>query len=387
MKLMPSRAGLSFLALMLVALPASVTATPQFARQYAVDCSHCHVAPPRLNQQGENFLARGYRFDASPGTAARRTLPLAVWNTFDVEYRDSADLTKAYPSRVEIISAGNIARTRAAYFIELRALSQQIGTGNRLLNRSGRFEDAFIAFPVNPGNNLLLTVGQFRALNQVDVSRRLSLSEPLAFSAAIADPKRARTARLTSLRAFSPAGRQPGVRLLYQRPGRSNAADGWYAGVTLPLAGELTLPFTDAASFEFEARPKGVFAETYYRTGMTSIGGHAFIGRDRSLLNVVITSDVTARWSFSGALGYDSVRGVTAARYTVGGEYGFTQHLVAGTRVDHRTGAGRDPAVLVYANGHVPFGPPAFRQSVRLQFEQTLQRDNLRSALAVSHIF
>lgn len=366
---------------------APVWASPQFARQYRVDCSFCHVAPPRLNQQGENFLARGYQLDPATQIAAQRTMPLAVWNTFDIEHRDAADLTKGFPSRVEIISGGRLGRTRASYFIELRALSQQIGSGNRLLNRSGRFEDAFVAVPVDARNRFLLTIGQFRTLNQVDVSRRLSLSEPLAFSTGVPDRQPARTARLTSLRAFSPAGRQPAVRLMYQRVGRANAADGWYAGVTVPLAGELTLPFTDPASFEFEARPKGLFTETYYRSGLTSFGGHLFLGDDRGLGHIVLTSDVTPRWSFLGALGFDRAIGVSTTRYSVGGEYVFSRSLIGGTRVDHRTGAERDPAVLLYLNGHVPFGPSGFRQSVRLQVEQTLQPDNLRTAVGVSHIF
>ena len=366
----------------------SLEATPQFSRQYAVDCSYCHVAPPRLNQRGEDFLARGYRLDPLKPMPSHRTVPLAVWNTFDLEYRRTPGFTKGYPSRVELISGGPVGTTPASYFIELRALSQQIGAGNRLLNRSGRFEDAFINVPMKPLKSLTATIGQFRALGQIDVSRRLSLSEPLAFSAGIADPRPpSSSARLTALRAFSPSGRQPGVRLTYQRPGSQHAADGWYSALTLPLTGELTIPFTDAASFEFEVRPKGVFGESYYRSGLTAFGGHVFVGNDRSLANLVVNSDLTDRWAVLGAVGFDRLRGTTASRYSVGAEYIFTRRLLSGARFDHRTGQNRRPAVLVYLNGHVPFGPEQFRQAVRLQFEQTLQRDNLRSALALSHVF
>jgi len=366
----------------------SLEATPQFARQYAVDCSYCHVAPPRLNQRGEDFLARGYRFDPVQPMPSHQTVPVAVWNTFDLEYRRTPGFTKGFPSRVELISGGPIRSTRASYFIELRALSQQIGAGNRLLNRSGRFEDAFVTVPLGPVKALTATIGQFRALSQVDVSRRLSLSEPLAFSASIAGTRPpSSNARLTGLRAFSPSGRQPGIRVTYQRAGTAHAADGWYSALTLPLTGELTIPFTDAASFEFEARPKGVFGESYYRSGLTAFGGHVFVGNDRSLANLVVNSDVTDRWAVLAALGFDRLRGTTEGRYSVGAEYVFTRSLISGARVDHRTGQNRRPAVLLYVNGHLPFGPDAFRQAVRLQFEQTLQRNNVRSALALSHIF
>ena len=111
---------------------------------------------------------------------SHRTIPLAIWNTVDLEYRRAQRLTKGYPGRIELVSAGPLGGTRASYFVELRALSQSIGARNRLLNRSGRFEDLFVTVPVNASSSLTMTVGQFRALNQVDVSRRLSLSEPLA---------------------------------------------------------------------------------------------------------------------------------------------------------------------------------------------------------------
>lgn len=39
---------------------------PSFARKYALDCTACHTAPPRLNTFGERFLENGYQL---PGTA------------------------------------------------------------------------------------------------------------------------------------------------------------------------------------------------------------------------------------------------------------------------------------------------------------------------------
>jgi hypothetical protein len=155
-------------------------ATPQFARTYLVDCAYCHSAPPRLNERGLDFLTADYRIDSKDERSS--TLPLAVWNTADVEWRHSTDVVKGFPSRVELISAGPIGRSRVSYFAEWRALSQSVGGNGRLLNRSGRFEDLLLRVPVTNGGAFAITVGQFRALTQVDVSQRLSLSEPLVFS-------------------------------------------------------------------------------------------------------------------------------------------------------------------------------------------------------------
>jgi hypothetical protein len=367
-------------------LPADANATPQFARAYRVDCSHCHSLPPRLNERGLAFVTAGYRF--ADGTADRRpTVPLALWNTVDAEWRHSADLSKAFPSRVELISAGPIAKSRLSYFAEWRALSQSLQSNGRLLNRSGRFEDLFLRAPVGMGGSLALTAGQFRALSQVDVSLRLGVSEPLVFSSSVPAATRARSARLTSLRSFSAAGRQPGVRLEYQQRAAEISADGWSAAVTLPLAGELTIPFTDAASFEFEARPKGVFLETYRRWGLTSIGGHSFLGDRRRLGTIVVTHDVADRIALLGGVGAFHAAGVTDARLSVGGELTLSPNVVAGVRVDHRTRQRVDPVVLLYGNGHLPFGPPAFRQALRFQIEQRVQERNHVTTLALSHVF
>jgi hypothetical protein len=356
-------------------------ATPQFARRYRVDCSHCHSAPPRLNERGFRFLAAGYRLD---GVASSGTVPLAIWNTVDIERRHSIDLTKGFPSRVELISAGSVGDSNIVYFAEWRALSQSIGGDRRLLDRSGRFEDLYVSIPL-PGA-FAVTAGQFRGLAQVDVSQRLSLSEPLAFSAGLAG-RRSLSSRLTGLRAFSPSGRQPAARVEYRRT-MNTPGDGWFAGATLPLTGELTIPFTDAASFELEGRPKGVFLEVYRRSGLTSFGGHSFLGdSDRRSITGVVTRDINDRVLLFGALGRFSVAGADDTRFSVGGEFTATQHLVGGLRVDHRTNLNRDPAVLLYGNVHVPFGPAAFRQAFRVQLEQRIESSNHITAVAFSHVF
>ena len=381
------RAALTALGLVacIVATPRLVEATPQFARTYRVDCSYCHDLPPRLNTRGWNFLQAGYRLDVEPRAF---TIPVAVWNTIDLEARHSADLVKGYPGRVEFVSSGPLGRSGAAYFAEWRALSQSIRGNRRLLNRSGRFEDLFVRAPLTARGPVWITLGQFRGLTQVDVSQRLSLSEPLAFSSSVPG-ERARSARLTGLRAFSASGRQPSVRAEYQVTRNTAApADGWFVAATLPLAGELTIPLTDAASFELEGRPKGVFVETYRRAGLTSVGGHAFVGdQRRRLITGVVTHDMGNRFALLASVGAFHAGGVHDMRLSIGGEATISASLVGGARVDHRTGQNRDPAVLLYGNGHLPFGPSSFRQALRLQIEHRIQPANHATAFALSHVF
>lgn len=219
------------------------------------------------------------------------------------------------------------------------------------------------------------------------LSQRLSLSEPLVFSSGVPG-RRATDARLTSLRGFSASGRQPAVRAEYQLTRAQSPADGWFAAATVPLTGELTIPFTDAASFEFEGRPKGVFLEGFRRSGLGSIGAHAFVGdANRRVLTGVVTHDLGHRLTLLAGVGAFHAAGVTDTRFSLGGEVTLSSRLVGGVRVDHRTGQGRDPAVLLYGNGHLPFGPPAFRQALRLQIEQRIQSGSHVTGLAVSHIF
>jgi hypothetical protein len=363
--------------------PATSDATPQFARTYRVDCSACHSAPPRLNARGLQFLASGYRFETDRRS---RTIPLAIWNTVDLEWRHTTDVAKGFPGRVELISAGPLGRTRTAYFAEWRALSQSVGAGGRLLDRSGRFEDLFLRVPLGPADAFSVTVGQFRTLTQVDVSQRLSLSEPLVLSSGVAG-RPSSDPRLTALRAFSASGRQPAVRAEYQLAGQQGS-NGWFAAVTAPLTGELTIPFTDAASFELEGRPKGVFVEGFRRAGLSSWGGHAFIGdAQRRVFSVLVTQQLNDRIALLGGIGTFHAAGTRDTRFSVGSEVTLSSYLVGGIRVDDRSGRDRHAAVFLFGNTHVPFGPSAFRQALRVQIEHRVQRANHGTTIALSHLF
>src|SRR5688572_24032519 len=205
------------LAILVSAVPAVPWADeiPYFARKYGVACTQCHVAPPKLNAFGEEFVARGYDM---PGLTPRRTWPFALWVSGRSESLpvpdDVADNLKAYLNRVELISGGKVVAPWLSYFLEWRAISQEARANGTLRDRSGRFEDLYITAARNQAE---LSLGQFRQIAQVDVSRRLGLSEPLVLSSSLAGTGGG-SPRERGLRAFSPSGRSPAVRAAWNQP-------------------------------------------------------------------------------------------------------------------------------------------------------------------------
>ncbi|MGH9788770.1 MAG: hypothetical protein ACRD4U_08740 [Candidatus Acidiferrales bacterium] len=387
---MPPRGASLLLLCLALALPALLlvpregAAAPHFARRYGVSCGTCHVIPPKLNQFGEEFLARGYRFPGDEPT--QRTWPFAVWATWRGQWETGpAERGRGLPNRVEIISGGPNPRTRAFYFLEWLPVSQQTDGNNRRVERHGRFEDLFVSVPLGR-SDAFFTVGQFRALSQVDVSRRLSLSEPLAFATGVAG-RPATTSRLTSLRSFSPSGRSPGLRVHHQWQRGARASDGWYNSATVPFAGELVIPLTERVhheqGFAFEARPKGAFVESYYRYKLSSFGGHAFLGDDRQLYGLVGVYN-RGPWFSTAALGFAHERnGSRDTRVSWENELVPWDWLAVGVRVDDRTGSNRPVAVIP----HVNFEFPLTTYVVRITGEYRQQRGNRQWLLETGVVF
>src|SRR5687767_14796919 len=156
------------------------TSIPYFARRYGVTCNYCHVAPPKLNANGEAFVARGYDL---PDRQARATWPFAVWLSGRSEALPGVDPMRSYLNRIEVISGGRIVAPWLSYFVEWRPLSLETRANGSLRDRSGRFEDLFLTAT---GSRAEVAVGQFRLINQVDVSRRIGLAEPLVLSTSLA---------------------------------------------------------------------------------------------------------------------------------------------------------------------------------------------------------
>lgn len=359
--------------------PAAATAF--FARKYDTQCNTCHVIPPKLNRTGEQFLANGYKF-AAGAVPAKRTLPFAVWATWRGEVDQGRDRGRGLPNRVELIFSGPVGKSRASYFIEWLPVSQQRDAANRRIQRHGRFEDLQLSLPVFRS---FVTVGQFRPLAQVDVSRRFSLSEPLAFSTGVAGPP-ALSSRLTSLRAFSASGRSPAVRFSHQWTGASSS-DGFHVMATLPFAGEFVIPLTPEVhrtqGFEFEARPKGVFLESFYRRGLSSIGAHAFLGDERRLVGLVAVGNRGPFFSTLAVVRARERSGQSDTRVSWENELVPVRWLALGLRLDDRTGANRPLAVIPHVN--VMF--PLTSYMLRFTVEHRQQRANRQWLIELGTVF
>lgn len=323
-----------FLVTCTLLLAAPAEAIPYFARKYDVGCGSCHSVVPKLNTTGLAFRANGYSL---PGFTARQTLAVAAWVSGRYENRPDADTSGTVLDKVELISGGRLG-SRVSYFAEWRAVSLDLQDGGGRSDRSGRFEDLFVGLAIS--DSLTLTAGQFRHFNQFDVSLRLSASTPLALGGSVSGERQpGDTDRQASLRRFSPAGRSPSAMLTYHAPtgGGINSADGWYAHAAVPFPGEFSIPLTaearDRASFEFDTRAKGVVLESYYRHGLSSIGGHAYLGRDSKLYTGLFSLD-PGRWNTTFAIGSGVANGVSDHRLSWWTEYQPAAGLNLGYRLD-----------------------------------------------------
>jgi hypothetical protein len=320
-----------------------------------------------LNARGQDFLQRGYRPSPDSDLPYLETAPVAAWITLRQEERLDSNLSEGFVPRVELISAGpvripGIIEETVSYFIEWRTISLETRPNGTLRDRSGRFEDAYLNWQLT--DRFQVTAGQFRGLTQVDVSRRLTVSEPILFSTSLAGDPNPGNPRVTSLRAFSPAGRQPGVMLQYQAIAGESEADGLFLSAVLPFVGEWSLPINPEAhteaSFVSQGPPKGAFLEAYIRDDLSSVGGHVFLDDDRWLVNLVGTLNYTELdWTkdvhVTAAVGWDdSVRSVERTKWSAEALYLpiWCEHdpfrAGAGFRVEEVISPGSVPAYIPY---------------------------------------
>ena len=383
------RSGIGLLALeglICILIPIQgALAIPTFSRKYGVSCQTCHAAPPKLNSFGLEFASKRYQYPVED-SEHRSTFPISTWISALGHRQPNRDFIRGFPSRLEFIATEALEELGMSYFIEWRALSMELRGDGTVRDRSGRFEDLYIT--AGATDVISVTFGQFRMLSQVDVSQRISISEPVPFSSSLRGQP-ASTSRLTALRAFSPSGRSPGLRLQYHPEASSSgrAADGWFALLNVPFTGELSLPLTEdarrEASFEVEGVPKGIFAEAFFRTGLTSLGGHLFFDGDQRLLGQIVGTTRYTDFYFISTMGTgkDDVRKVSNLMLEI--EYMPLEWGVLAVRVEHQTGIGAEPAVVPYGVVHFP----GTTYTIRLSLEQKIQKGNNQFLIETSLMF
>jgi hypothetical protein len=353
-----------------------------------------------LNARGQDFLQRGYRPREDSDLPVLDTAPVALWMTARQENQIDRQFGEMFLNRVELISAGPVPipylHDKLSYFVEWRAGSLETRSDGTLRDRSGRFEDAFVMWQVT--DRFQLQAGQFRSLTQVDVSRRLGITEPAIFSTSLpGDP--ASDPRITSLRGFAPSGRSPSVLAQYQSIKGSSEANGLFHSFVLPFVGEWSLPITPEAhkeaNFVSMGTLKGMFLETYYRQGLSSLGAHVFLDNDRWLFNLVGQLNYTGSpWTkdfyVTGAIGWDDTER-TDLRYRWSVEALYLPLLLehhnlrggVGCRVERVTGPNTFPAYIPY---FVLAGPNTSYTTL-LQIEYREQENNRAFFLDLSLIF
>jgi hypothetical protein len=353
---------------------------PYFARKYGLSCADCHVSPPKLNEFGEGFVRANYRL---PDREPRGTLPLAIWVSARADLPPAAGgldrEVRGYLNRLEVISGGRVAAPWLAYFVEWRPISFELQADRTLRDRSGRFEDLFL---IAEFERLELWAGQFRQVTQVDISRRLGVSEPAFFSRSLPG-EGGGSARDRSLRAFSLSGRSPTLRAGWvQSLGRGSR---WMSYASIPFPGELSLPLTREArreaSNELERSAKGVFLETFFHRGLFSHGAHLFLdSRDRYQFGTV-TTGARGPWMWTGAAGAAGLDGSLRGRWSAEGERVLVPSATVGARGEGE--AGRDPALVAYGNFHFP----GTTWTLRLTVEQRMQAGRGTTLVELGAVF
>ncbi len=379
----------------IAALPGTIAATPQFAREHHLRCTACHLLPPKLNENGLAFQASGYRLPERMRDSERAeeqrtsfsTIPLAAWITGRFEDKGSGGASELFLPKVELISGGTLGE-QWSYFAEWRIVSLSLNSNGSLKDRGGRFEDLFLEWKFADRHSLRL--GQYRTLNQLDVSLRLSPSDPLLFknslpTGAHQDP------RIASLSRFSPSSRSPSIGYSFQSIQGRRSADGLFHFVTVPFIGELSIPLSseasETASFELEGPPKGVFVETFYRRGQKSVGAHAFYDDEAWLLTALGTYDwknlmVTAGFGID-----DQESGDSRQRSSLELEYLFTRggaaRTAVGVRIEDVSDDGRSAAYVPY----VALAGPNTRHTFLLQLQYKEQEGSDSFVLDLSLLF
>jgi hypothetical protein len=191
--------------ILVVALPAEVSAIPAFARKYKTSCQTCHTAFPQLNPFGEAFRLNGYRFPGGldvdyakveevelGAEGYKKVWPNAVWPTtltwvppISVLLEGEATYTpnpsgrpattlNGLGGKAAILGAGTLGES-FSYFVELE-FTDSPKTGDDVVEETA-IERSFIIYRPFEKPLLNFKVGEFEpGVSDISNHRRLNRS-------------------------------------------------------------------------------------------------------------------------------------------------------------------------------------------------------------------
>ncbi len=170
--------GVNLLAGLLVfsLFPSTASAIPTFARQYGLSCNTCHVAFPRLNSFGRDFVAKNYRLEGWKDStlqtgddmlALPKTVPISLRTQSNVQLHqahaidpdtgaveDNATWDVQSPYLIKLLSSAPLSDHISYYFYGI--LAEHGDNGTALI------EDAWISHDDVFGSGIAMQLGQFQ---------------------------------------------------------------------------------------------------------------------------------------------------------------------------------------------------------------------------------
>lgn len=286
-----------------------VGATPQFARQTKLPCAACHVHGSLLNSFGNRYFANGFRIGKRKPDAS--TPPL--WGTIGFQTRTDRSLGSAIPvdyGQTEIASYGYMDEMELLYHLAYQPTKEQ--TDIYLLKKIGD------KATVQAGEIGLL--GQYLTKHDVSPSRPVNLM-PAGFG---------------DEGPFAPGANAFAVRVVgsLTGPNAMPYADGWKIAATVPLSTEAT----QAWQPDFDGSPRGVFAEVFYRLGMSSYGINTFLGRDQRRYYGLLGQHQLSKVYFEGGIAYAESRASPQRLASLSATYVPEYHQAYAFRIDDQNG-------------------------------------------------
>jgi hypothetical protein len=300
---------LFFILVTILLLAQGASATPQFARQAKLPCAACHVHGSLLNAFGNHYFANGFRVGKRKPDA--NTPPL--WATLGFQATANRRFGSAVPidyGQTEIASYGYIDRTELLYHLAFQPTKEQ--TDIYLLQKIG--------------DKAIFQAGEIGLLGQYIAKHDVSPSRPVNLA----------PAGLGDNGPFAPGANAFAVRVVgsLTGPNAMPYADGWKVAATVPFSNEAP----NAWQPDFDGSPRGIFAEVFRRSGLTSYGANTFFGRDARQYYGLIGQHQVGKVYFEGGVAYAESRASPQRLASFSGTYVPEYHQAYAFRIDDQNG-------------------------------------------------